>query len=134
MENTHTMGSLIGFNADAVSSRGAINHGRRASDQVDAFAEIYDLAAYASSGSRAESRVAVVAPAPVPAPAPVELGSADRAAADRLYMHLTTGGTWLRVSEESDGRTIMRLHDADGAPVRELSITELASGEGPEVA
>ena len=45
----------------------------------------------------------------------------------------TTGGTWLRVSEEAGGRVVMRLHDAAGAPVRELSITELA-GDGPEVA
>lgn len=134
MEHTRPMGSLIGFDADA-SSRGAVNRGRRATDRPEAFAEIFDLAAYASSGSRSDARVATPAPgAAAPAPTSGGLSAADRAAADRLYMHLTTGGTWLRVSEEADGRVIMRLHDAAGAPVRELSITELAGDDGPEVA
>jgi hypothetical protein len=130
MEHTRPMGSLIGFDAEA-SSRAAVNRGRRSTDRPAAFAEVYDLAAYANSGSRAAARVET--PAPAPSASTGELNSADRAAADRLYMHLTTGGTWLRVSEEADGRTVMRLHDAAGAPVRELSITELA-GDGPEVA
>lgn len=134
MEHTRPMGSLIGFDADAVSSRGAVNHGRRATDRAEAFAEIYDLAAYASSGSKADARVSEPAPGAGPAPTSGGLSAADRAAADRLYMHLTTGGTWLRVSEEANGRVIMRLHDAAGAPVRELSITELAGDDGPEVA
>ena len=134
MENTRPMGSLIGFDAEAVSSRGAVNRGRRSTDQPQAFAEVYDLAAYANSGSRAAARVQAPTPVPsTPSDASAALGAADRAAADRLYTHLTTGGTWLRVSEEADGRTVMRLHDAAGAPVRELSITELA-GDGPEVA
>lgn len=134
MEHTRPMGSLIGFDADAVSSRGAVNRGRRATDRAEAFAEIYDLAAYANSGSRNEARVSEPATTAGHAPASGGLSAADRAAADRLYMHLTTGGTWLRVSEEADGRVIMRLHDAAGAPVRELSITELAGDDGPEVA
>lgn len=134
MEQTRPMGSLIGFDVDAVSSRGAVNRGRRATDRAEAFAEIYDLAAYANSGSREASKVAEPAAAPAAADSTgTGLTAADRAAADRLYMHLTTGGTWLRVSEEAGGRVVMRLHDAAGAPVRELSITELA-GDGPEVA
>lgn len=131
MEHTRPMGSLIGFDVDAVSSRGAVNRGRRATDRAEAFAEIYDLAAYANSGSREASKVAE--PAVAEATTRAALTASDRAAADRLYMHLTTGGTWLRVSEEAGGRVVMRLHDAAGAPVRELSITELA-GDGPEVA
>lgn len=134
MEHTRPMGSLIGFDADAVSSRGAVNRGRRATDRAEAFAEIYDLAAYADSGSRSQARVSEPARPAEHAPASGGLSASDRAAADRLYMHLTTGGTWLRVSEEADGRVIMRLHDAAGAPVRELSITELAGDDGPEVA
>ncbi|MBO9533282.1 MAG: hypothetical protein J7513_09950 [Solirubrobacteraceae bacterium] len=132
METTRPMGNLIGFDADA-SSRANLNRGRRATDRPEAFAEVYDLAAFAASGSRTAARVETPAPVPAAAPGPA-LNASDRAAADRLYMHLTTGGTWLRVSEEDDGRVIMRLHDAAGAPVRELSITELASGDGPEVA
>ncbi len=132
MDQTGPLGSLIGFDVEAVSSRSRIGEGRRASDRADAFAEIYDLAAYTNSGSRTFARVGaheVTAPAPTGS----TLSEADRLAADRLYMQLTTGGTWLRVSEEADGRTVMRLHDAEGAPVRELSITEFID-DGPQAA
>jgi hypothetical protein len=134
MEHTRPMGSLIGFDADAVSSRSAVNRGRRATDRAEAFAEVYDLAAYANSGSRSAARVSEPQGAGASPSTSGGLSTSDRAAADRLYMHLTTGGTWLRVSEEANGRVIMRLHDAAGAPVRELSITELAGDDGPEVA
>ncbi|MFT4034427.1 MAG: hypothetical protein QM679_02500 [Patulibacter sp.] len=130
MEYTQTLGNVIAFDVDAVPSREAVNHGRRASDRADAFAEIYDLASYATSGSRSAARVSVQSVSVSPTEA---MGGADRAAADQLYLHLTSGGTWLRVSEEAGGRVVMRLHDAAGAPVRELSITELAD-DGPEVA
>ncbi len=71
MEHTRPMGSLIGFDADAVSSRAAINHGRRATDRPQAFAEIFDLAAYANSGSKDAARVAQATPAPLADATPV---------------------------------------------------------------
>lgn len=132
MDHSRPLGSLIGFDVDAVSSRSKIGEGRRSSDRADAFAEIYDLAAYTNSGSRSFARVGVDE-ATTPVPSGRTLSEADRLAADRLYMQLTTGGTWLRVSEESDGRTVMRLHDAEGAPLRELSITEFVD-DGPQAA
>ncbi|MBJ7470438.1 MAG: hypothetical protein JHD16_04020 [Solirubrobacteraceae bacterium] len=130
------MASIIGFDAATLGSAGAVNRGRRATDPGNqSFAEVYDLAAYASSGNRNASRVATPRPAePAPVEAsPTALNPADRAAADRLYLHLTTGGSWLRVTDDHSGTVVMRLHDDSGAPVRELSITELQGG-GPEVA
>ncbi len=138
------MASIIGFDAATLGSAGAVNRGRRATDPGNqTFAEVYDLAAYASSGDRKAARVATPTQAPAPlapiaplAPVsagPTAMGPADRAAADRLYLHLTTGGSWLRVTDDHSGTVVMRLHDDSGAPVRELSITELHGG-GPEVA
>jgi hypothetical protein len=141
------MGNLIGFDAATLGTPGAINRGRRSTDHVDgsSFAEVYDLAAYASTGSRAAARVAAPAPLQrVPAPTGLTVASSgaapglaplDRIAADRLYQHLTTGGSWLRVADEGAGTVVMRLHDAEGAAVREVRVTELSSvPTGPEVA
>lgn len=151
--NSSPLGSLIGFDAATLGTAGAVNRGRRSTDRVDgsSFAEVYDLAAYASTGSREAARVPAPAPlqqvappfptslslAPAPEPTTVGLEPVDRVAADRLYLHLTTGGSWLRVTDEGSGTVVMRLHDADGAAVRELSITELQKNvddQGPEVA
>jgi hypothetical protein len=144
MESNTPLGSIIGF--DAASLGAAANRGRRSTDPGnETFAQVYDLAAYANSGSRKAALVempqpaAPVATAPAPLPAPLSvhapsLEPVDRAAADRLYLHLTTGGSWLRVTDDHSGTVVMRLHDAAGAPVRELSITELAGADGPEVA
>lgn len=150
MEHSQPMGSIIGFDAATLGAPGAVNRGRRSTDtDGSTFAEVYDLAAYARSGSRSAARVATPQPlqtlaplAPVAAPvvgplapvaAPLAMDTADRLAADRLFSDLTTGGSWLRVSDDQSGTVVMRLHDAAGAPVRELSITEL-QGDGPEVA
>ena len=136
MESIRPMASIIGFDAATLGSAGAVNRGRRATDPGNqSFAEVYDLAAYANTGNRSASRVETPRPAePAPvAASPTVLNPADRAAADRLYLHLTTGGSWLRVTDDHSGTVVMRLHDDSGAPVRELSITELAGG-GPEVA
>ncbi len=136
MESTRPMASIIGFDAATLGSAGAVNRGRRATDPGNqSFAEVYDLAAYANSGDRKAARVETPRVlAPVEAhPAPTVLNPADRAAADRLYLHLTTGGSWLRVTDDHSGTVVMRLHDDSGTPVRELSITELG-GFGPEVA
>lgn len=142
------MGSLIGFDAATLGTPGAVNRGRRSTDRVDgsSFAEVYDLAAYTATGSRSAARVAEPAPLQaVPAPtglsiasphaAPAPLPPVDRLAADRLYMHLTTGGSWLQVADDAAGTVVMRLHDDGGNAVRELRVTELTGdGEGPEVA
>lgn len=145
MERSQPMGSIIGFDAATLGAPGAVNRGRRSTDtDGSTFAEVYDLAAYAKSGSRSAARVATpqalqaVAPlapvtTPLAHPAATAMDTADRVAADRLFMDLTTGGSWLRVSDDQSGTVVMRLHDAAGAPVRELSITELQS-DGPEVA
>ncbi len=136
MESSRPMASIIGFDAATLGSAGAVNRGRRSTDPGNqTFAEVYDLAAYANSGDRKAARVEtprLVEPA-APQLAPTVLNPADRAAADRLYLHLTTGGSWLRVTDDHSGTVVMRLHDEAGAPVRELSITELQGG-GPEVA
>lgn len=126
------MASIIGFDAATLGGAGAVNRGRRATDPGNqSFAEVYDLAAYANSGDRQAARVDT--PRLVEPATPTVLNPADRAAADRLYLNLTTGGSWLKVTDDHAGTVVMRLHDAEGAPVRELSITEL-SGFGPEVA
>lgn len=135
MESTQPMASIIGFDAATLGSAGGPNRGRRSTDPGnESFAQVYDLAAYAASGDRTAAKVdtpRLVEAAP-PA-APTVMNPADRAAADRLYLHLTTGGSWLRVTDDHAGTVVMRLHDATGSPVRELSITEL-QGNGPEVA
>jgi hypothetical protein len=155
MDSSTQMGSLIGFDAATLGTPGAVNRGRRSTDRVDgsSFAEVYDLAAFASTGSREAARVPAPAPlhalpaAPAPvgygtlsvapsAPTTTSLDAVDRTAADRLYLHLTTGGSWMRMTDDQSGTVVMRLHDADGTPVREMSITELqhTDDEGPEVA
>ncbi len=149
MDSSTTMGNLIGFDAATLGTQGAVNRGRRSTDRVDgsAFAEVYDLAAYANTGSRSAARVASPAPlqavpaptglalAPAPAPAPASLPPVDQVAAERLYLHLTTGGSWMRVADEGAGTVVMRLHDAEGTAVRELRVTELGGrDDGPEVA
>lgn len=143
MDSTSTMGSLIGFDAAALGFQGAVNRGRRSTDRVDgsAFAEVYDLAAYATTGSRAAARVAAPAPlqaVPNPAglgPVPTSLAPADQMAAERLYLHLSSGSSWMRGADAQSGAVVMRLHDADGTAVRELRVTELGGhDDGPEVA
>jgi hypothetical protein len=151
--STRPMGSLIGFDAATLGTPG-VNRGRRSTDRVDgsSFAEVYDLAAFASTGSREAARVPApaplqalpahdygtltLAPAATPATSHAGLDPVDRAAADRLYLHLTTGGSWMRMTDDQSGTVVMRLHDADGTPVREMSITELhhTDDDGPEVA
>ncbi|MDO9353738.1 MAG: hypothetical protein Q7T55_08580 [Solirubrobacteraceae bacterium] len=152
MDSSSPMGNLIGFDAATLGTPGAINRGRRSTDHVDgsSFAEVYDLAAYRTTGSREAARVADPSPLQrVPTPtgltvassasaAPIasgQLAPLDRIAADRLYVHLTTGGSWMRVADEGSGTVVMRLHDAEGAAVREVRVTELsAATDGPEVA
>ena len=157
MDNSRPMGSLIGFDAATLGAPGAVNRGRRSTDRVDgsSFAEVYDLAAFATTGSREAARVATPTPlqavpapgglaiapsaptlSPVPTAAPLHAPAdvASSMAADRLYLHLTTGGSWMKMTDQGSGTVVMRLHDADGTPVRELSITELQGDDGPEVA
>lgn len=134
MESTQPMASIIGFDAATLGSAGGVNRGRRSTDPGnESFAQVYDLAAYAASGDRTAAKVETLRAVPAEPAGPTVLNPADRAAADRLYLHLTTGGSWLKVTDDHAGTVVMRLHDAEGAPVRELSITEL-SGHGPEVA
>lgn len=134
MESTQPMASIIGFDAATLGSPGGANRGRRSTDRPnESFAQVYDLAAYAASGDRKAAKVETPRLVAAEPAGPTVLNPADRAAADRLYLHLTTGGSWLKVTDDHAGTVVMRLHDAEGAPVRELSITEL-SGHGPEVA
>ena len=134
MDSTQPMASIIGFDAATLGTPGGANRGRRSTDPGNqTFAQVYDLAAYAASGDRAAAKVETPRLVAVEPPRPTVMAPADRAAADRPYLHLTTGGSWLKVTDDHSGTVVMRLHDAEGAPVRELSITEL-SGHGPEVA
>lgn len=137
------MGSLIGFDAATLGTPGAVNRGRRHTDRVDgsAFAEVYDLAAYASTGSRSAARVAEPAPLrPVASPAGLSIAAPDATlapvdaiAAERLYLDLTTGGSLLQVVGDHTAPVVMRLM-GDG-PVRELHLAPLNSDDqGPEVA
>lgn len=144
--STSPMGSLIGFDAATLGTPGALNRGRRHTDRVDGsvFAEVYDLAAFASTGSRSAARVAEPAPlhhaAPlaglsIASPAPTELAPADAIAAERLYLDLTTGGAPLRVVGDHENALVMRLMGDRGESVRELRLTSLSDhDQGPEVA
>ncbi|MDQ8045003.1 MAG: hypothetical protein AAGC46_11960 [Solirubrobacteraceae bacterium] len=145
MEPTRPMGSLIGF--DDHPAAGALNRGRRSTDPGNQrFAEVFDLAAYAASGDRDVARITDARPtSPLTHVAPesnarslsvaspsATVDPAIEAAADRLFLHLTTGWT-----PDATGTTrapvIMRLQDAEGTHLASR-VVPAPHDDGPEVA
>ena len=146
MDTTGSMGSLIGFDA-ALGSANA-NRGRRATDPGNQrFAEVYDIAAYAASGSRDAARVhptssvRQVSPAPfgttgqlTVAPPLPPLDAATHAAAERLFHHLTTGGhTPAGSGGPSSAPLVMSLQDSSGVALAQR-VVPAHHDDGPQVA
>jgi hypothetical protein len=139
METNRPMASLIGFDANLGSAN--VNRGRRSTDPGNQrFAEVYDLAAYAASGSRDAARVkptSTLSPvtsgtttATLTVAAPAALDPASQAAADRLFLHLTGG--WDATSS-SRAPVVMRLQDASGTQLAQR-VVPAPHDDGPEVA
>lgn len=87
-------------------------------------AEVFDLAAYAASGSRTAARA-------VAHPRPPALSAADELAAERLYAEMVSPGRWLQTYGAGGRQVILRVHDPAAPDVPRAPGTP---SYGPEVA